>query len=214
MSPSTERRHQQGFTLVELLMGLVIGTIFMFAIYGFYDSSLQSFSGHQNQSLAQAQARDAINVLTSQLREAVSPDNGITPPVVILTPTQIEFYADMSRSPTESVPKPQEFLYQITSGQLQRQVAQPVGASPPYTYGAFSGAETLVTSIANSASAPLFGAVNSSGTALPASMTAPATVAVALIHVNILVGYAVGNSAQQFSLNTDVAPLNPTSGIN
>ncbi len=212
MTKAPKRHHQAGFTLTELLVGIVIGTIFMLAIFEFFDSSLQTYTGHQNVALAQAQARETMNELTGQLRQAVSPDNGITPPVVALSPTEIEFYADMDRSPTELVPKPEEFLYEISNGNLVRQIAQPVGATPPYTYGAFSSAETLVTSIANTTSTPLFSAVNDAGTALAASITAPTTVDIAQITVNMLVGYAIGNTTAQYALTTDVVPENPTSG--
>jgi prepilin-type N-terminal cleavage/methylation domain-containing protein len=214
MSRPATHAGQDGFTLTELLMGIVIGTIFMFAIYGFYDSSLSSETTHQGEVLAQGQARDALNQLTSQLREAVSPDDGLTPPIVNLSPTQIEFYADLSRSPTELMPKPEEFLYQVSGGSLIRQVAQPVGASPPYTYSAFSSAETLVSSVANSSGAPLFSAVNGNGVTLAATLSAPTTIGIALVHVNMLAKYKLGNSPQQFALTTDVVPQNPTSANN
>jgi prepilin-type N-terminal cleavage/methylation domain-containing protein len=206
------REANGGFTIMELMIGIVVGSIFMFAIYGFYDSSLSSFSTHRSEVLAQSQSRDAINQISAQLREAVSPDSGITPPVISLTPTQIEFYADMSRDPAELVPKPQEFLYQITGGALIREVAQPVGASPPYTYSAFSSPETIVPSVANSSSSPLFSAINGNGLALPATMSSPTTTGIELVHINLLTNYTIGNSAQVFSLNADVVPQNPTSG--
>ena len=214
MSRRPRHRGQDGFTLTELLIGVVIGTIFMFAIYGFYDSSLSSETTQQGEVLAQGQARDALNELSGQLREAVSPDDGITPPIVSLTPTQIEFYADMSRSPTELTPKPEEFLYQVSGGALVREVSQPVGAAPPYTYTAFSGPETLINSVANSSGTPMFGAINVNGTNLPATMSAPTTIGIALVHVNMLVRYSLGNSPQQFSLTSDVVPQNPTSASN
>jgi len=213
---SRRRGHhrQGGFTLTELLIGVVIGTIFMFAIYGFYDSSLSSETTQQGEVLAQGQGRDALNELTSQLREAVSPDDGITPPVVSLSPTQIEFYADMSRTPTELTPKPTEFLYQVSGGALVREVSQPIGAAPPYTYTAFSSPETLINAVGNSSGAPMFSAVNANGTTLPATMSAPTTLGIALVHINMLVNYSLGNSPQQFSLTTDVVPQNPTSASN
>jgi len=205
---------QAGFTLMELLIGVILGTIFMFAIYGFYDSSLSSFTTHRSEVLAQSQARDAMDELGSQLREAVSPDNGITPPIVSLTPTQIEFYADMNRSPTEEIPKPTEYLYQIVNGALVREFSQPVGASPPYSYGAFSSPETLVPSIANSSVLPLFAAVNGNGVAMPATMSTPTTTGIELVHLTMLVNYKIGNSAQTYALNSDVVPINPTSANN
>jgi prepilin-type N-terminal cleavage/methylation domain-containing protein len=213
---SRRRGHhrQDGFTLTELLIGVVIGTIFMFAIYGFYDSSLSSETTQQGEVLAQGQARDALNELSSQLREAVSPDDGITPPIVSLSPTQIEFYADMTRSPTELTPKPAEFLYQVSGGALVREVSQPIGAAPPYTYTAFSSPETLINAVANSSGAPMFSAVNANGTTLPATMSAPTTLGIALVQLNMLVKYSLGKSPQQFSLTTDVVPQNPTSASN
>jgi len=214
VSRHQRHRRQGGFTLTELLIGVVIGTIFMFAIYGFYDSSLSSETTQQGEVLSQDQARDALNELSSQLREAVSPDDGITPPITSLTPTQIEFYADMSRSPTELTPKPEEFLYQVSGGALVREVSQPVGAAPPYTYTAFSSPETLINSVGNSSGTPMFSAANGNGTALPSTMSAPTTIGIALVHANMLVNYSLGNSPQQFSLTSDVVPQNPTSASN
>ena len=156
MSRPTRHRGQDGFTLTELLIGVVIGTIFMFAIYGFYDSSLSSETTQQGQVLAQDQARATRSTSTAaSWPSGGQSDDGITRPIVSLTPTQIEFYADMSRSPTELTPKPQEFLYQVSAARSCVRSPSRSGR-PRLQLRGVLGAKTHDS--VNSSGTPMFGA--------------------------------------------------------
>lgn len=195
---------------MELMVGTVISVILMLALFAFMDNATNSYQSRQNLAIAQQQTRSAMNQLSEQLQEAVSPDNGVTPPIVALTPTEIEFYADTSMSATELTPKPDEFLYEISGGNLVRQFATPTGASPPYTYSGFSSAETLVSNVTNSTTLPMFTAYGETGSALAASLASPATVGIARVHVSMAASYQTGTKANTLTLQTDVVPENPT----
>lgn len=203
------RRHAQGgFTLVELLIGLVLGAIFALALYGFFDTSLTSAGTQRDQATAQADGRRAMDVMTRDIRQAVSPDAGVTPPIVALTPTTLVLYVDESRAPGNAATKPWRVRYQIVNGALTRETDDPVGSAPPYVYGGYGPAETLVPNVRNGAAA-MFTATDADGAALAASLTPPATADVAGVGIRLVIGYRTGYANSTLELTTDVAPRNP-----
>ena len=148
--------------------------------------------------------------MSRDIRQAISPDGGVTTPVISLSPTSLQLYVDPSRSTSATVPRPQMVRYTITAGQLVREVANPVGAAAPFTYGSFAQSEVVVENVANGATA-LFSAVTEEGAALPASPTASQLRDVAQISLRLLVGQKTGNKASTLELDTDVALRNALS---
>ncbi|MFN8122448.1 MAG: type II secretion system protein [Thermoleophilia bacterium] len=204
----TRRRSRNaGFTLPELLIGIVLMAIFGLALLGFYTSSLNQATTHESQAKTQADGRTALDRLESEIRQSISPDAGITPPIASLTATSIVFYYDGTRDPTDLSTFPQRVRYQVVSGQLLRDVANPVGAAPPYTWTGYGPQEVLATGVQTAV--PLFAAEDDSGAALAASLTAPATASIALVHMRLVLAYRTGQSNSTLELSTDVAPRNP-----
>jgi len=206
--PTRRARRQSGFTLVELLLGIVLAAIFAIALYGFFSNGLTQAATHRNQAVAQSEGRRAMDVMTRELRQAVSPDGGATPPIITLTPTSIVFHLDASRVPGNAAPRPQRIRYQITGGSLTREFADPIGSAPPYTYSTYRPPETIVADVRNGAT-PLFRAFTPEGTALAATIAAPVTADAAQVSVRLIVGYRTGNANSTLELTTDVAPRNP-----
>ncbi len=204
-------RREGGFTLVELLMGIIIAAIFGLALYGFLDSGVLSASTHQSQALAQSEARTGLDRLSRELRQAVSADGGITPPVQSLAPLVLVFHVDNNRSAASVTPRPQRVRYQVVAGDLTREVADPVGTAPPYTYGAYRAPEVIVRGIANTAATPMFTATTAEGAAMAATITAPTTASLATVTVRLLVNHRTGRSTSTLELTTDVSPRNPRS---
>ena len=203
------RRNQAGFTLVELLMGIVLTFIFALAIYGFFFTTLDHARSQQSQWLAQSTGRTAIDRMQSELRQAVSPDDGLTPPVISVSPTSLEIYLDPSRSTAATQPIPQKVRYSIVSGQLVRDRAVPSNTTPPFIYGAYGAREVLVDKVQNGA-VPLFAPVTEDGAAMAATLAAgsPALRDVAQLSVRLIVGQSTGAKATTMELNTDVALRN------
>ena len=201
------RRTQAGFTLIELLMGIVLSSIFALALYGFFFTGLDHARSQQTQWMAQSTGRTAIDRLSSELRQSVSPDDGLTPPLIALSPTELQMYVDPSRALTATKPKPEKVRYAIVSNQLIRERAVPIGSTAPYTYGAYTGREVLIDKLQNGAVAA-FAGVTEAGSALPATPTSTQLRDVAQISVRLLISQKTGSNATTLELTTDVALRN------
>ena len=198
---------QDGFTLIELLMGIALSSIFALALFGFFFSGVDSARTHESQARAQTDGRTAIDRMSRDIRQSISPDGGITTPVIALSPTSLQLYVDPSRSTSATVPRPQKVRYSVVSGQLVREAADPVGAAAPFSYGSYTQSEVVVDKLVNGAT-PLFSAVTVDGAALSASPTATELRDVAQISLRLLVGQKTGNSSTTLELDTDVALRN------
>jgi len=203
----SRRDRSAGFTLPELLIGIILMAIFGLALLGFYTSSLNQATTHENQARSQADGRTALDRLEGEIRQSISPDAGATPPIASLSPTSIVFYYDGTRDPTDLSTFPQRVRYQISGGQLLRDVANPVGAAPPYTWTAYGPQEVIATGVQTAA--PLFAAEDDAGAALAATLNSPATGAISLVHMRLVLAYRTGQSNSTLELSTDVVPRNP-----
>lgn len=203
------RRTQSGFTLVELLVGIILASVFALAIYGFFFSTLDHARSQQTQWLAQSTGRTAVDLMSSEIRQAVSPDDGLTPPVIAITPTSIELYVDPSRSATTLRPIPQKVRYRIMDGRLLRDRAVPTNTAPPFLYGGYGASEVLLERVQNGA-VPLAAGVTEDGLALPPTLAAgdPRLRDVAGASVRLIIGQTTGAKATTMELNTDVALRN------
>ena len=203
------RRTQAGFTLIELMISIVLASIFAIAIYGMFFSTLDSARSQQSQMLAQSTGRTAIDRMSSEIRQAVSPDDGLTPPIISLSPTSIEIYLDPSRSTTALRPVPQKVRYRIVSGQLIRDRAISPQTVAPFSYGAYGATEVLVDNVQNGA-VPLFSPFTEDGVALPATINAGDSRLrdVAQTSLRLIIGQKTGGKATTMELNTDVALRN------
>lgn len=201
------RDPQGGFTLIELLMGIALSSIFALGLFAFFFSGVDSARTSESQARAQASGRTTIDRLARDIRQAVSPDGGVTAPIISLSPTSLELYDDPSRTATDTIPRPQKVRYSIVANQLIRESADPVGATAPFTYGSYTSSEVMLESLSNGATAA-FSAVMSDGTALPATPTAAQLIDIAQISIRLLVSQKTGNKATTLELTTDVALRN------
>jgi len=201
------RRRQAGFTLIELLMGIVLSSIFALALFGFFFSGVNSARTAESQARAQADGRTAIDRFAREARQAISPDGGVSAPIIALSPTSIEMYIDSSRTTTTTTPRPQKVRYAIVANQLVRDSADPIGATAPYSYGAYVNPEILIEKLSNGAT-PAFTAATAQGVAQPATPTVTQLRDTAQISIRLLVSQKTGNAASTLELSTDVALRN------
>jgi prepilin-type N-terminal cleavage/methylation domain-containing protein len=203
------RRAQAGFTLVELMVAIVLAAIFALAIYGFFFNVMDNARTQQSHWMAQQDGRTAIDRMAAEVRQAVSPDDGLTPPIISVSTTSIEMYVDPSRALTALRPVPHKVRYAIVSGRLIRERATPTNTVAPFSYGAYGPDEVLVDGVQNG-SIPLFTAVSEDGLALPATLAAgaPQLRDVSQLSVRLVIGQRTGAKATTMELNTDVALRN------
>lgn len=197
------RERQRGFTLIELLMGIVLSSIFALGLFAFFFSGVESARTSESQARAQSSGRTAIDRLVRDARQAVSPDEGLSTPVIRLTPTIVELYVDPSRVASSLTPRPQKVRYSVIADQLIRDAVDPVGAS----YGAYARPEVLIDGLQNGATAAFVG-VTRDGAALPASPTALQLRSVAQLSIRLIIGQKTGAKATTLELSTDVALRN------
>jgi prepilin-type N-terminal cleavage/methylation domain-containing protein len=202
------RAHAQGgFTLIELLMGLVLASIFAIALFSFFFAGVDRVRSQESQARAQMTGRTAIDRLVRDARQAISPDDGLTPPVIALSPTTLEMYVDPSRATSSVVPRPERVRYAIVADQLIREFAVPVGVTAPFTYGSYRGREVLIERLVNGAT-PAFRGVTAEGVLMSATPAPTQLRDIAQISVRLLISQRTGNAATTLELNTDVALRN------
>lgn len=196
-----------GFTLVELLVGLVLAMIFAIALFGFFFAGMDRVRTHESQARAQMEGRTALDRLVRETRQAISPDDGLTPPIIAISPTTLEMYVDPSRAAASIKPRPEKVRYAIVGGQLVRESSSPVGASPPYAYGPYARREVLIERLQNGA-VPAFRASTTEGYVLP-TIPAPTQLRdIAQISIRLILSQKTGNADTTLELTTDVALRN------
>lgn len=200
----TRRRANGGYTLIELLLGIALASIFAVGLFGFFFSSTTANTTQQSQSLAQQQGRDAVDRMTRELRQAFSPNNGLWPPIERISPTDVVFFVDHTVTPGGSA-TPVKVRYRITDGKLVREQAREVS---PGTYGSYSGAEVVVDKVAND-TVPLVTAVTEAGALLPPIAVMPTTKDADLVNIRLVVGFGSGQYQSTVEFRSNVAPRNP-----
>jgi prepilin-type N-terminal cleavage/methylation domain-containing protein len=88
---------EHGFTLVELMMAAVIGSVIMLAAYGLLDATIRSFASSGHRTDVAQRGRLMLDRVTSQLRSPVCLE-GNTSAVLEATATSIKFWSDTTGS--------------------------------------------------------------------------------------------------------------------
>ncbi|MEW6582890.1 MAG: prepilin-type N-terminal cleavage/methylation domain-containing protein [Actinomycetota bacterium] len=199
------RAARGGFTLVELLMGMGISLAFAAGLYAFFFAGLDAANTDASQAQAQTGLRQTVELFTRDVRQAVSPDDGINGGIQSLTATSAVVYVDPNRDPTATVPRPLRVRYQLVGTQLLRDVARPVGAAPPYSYTAYSTPVVMAEPVRNAAT-PVFQAFTEQGVSLgtPVAQTRD----IKTVRIRLIVGQRTGNSQTTTELSTDVTLRN------
>lgn len=205
-SPSRgSRRGQAGFTLTELLMAIALFLILGGGLYAAFFSGSDAASGQRSQLSAQADSRTTLDRMSRELRQAISPDDGVTPPVSALSSTSVVFYTDLDRDPADSGTRPVRVRYSVVSGQLVREVVPPTGASAPYTYGAYGPPVVMADDVRTST--PVFQALTAQGDPLTSPVAQPRDIAT--VRITLSLGQRTQSKSTTTELTTDVTLRNP-----
>jgi len=188
-------------------MAVILASIFSAALYGFFFAGVDAARTHESQARAQATGRETLDRLARDVRQAISPDDGTTAPMLAVTPTSIEMYVDSRRAAAATKPVPQKVRYRVSGAQLVRERALVLTTVPTVTYGAYGGTEVMVEDVRNGAT-PIFTTSTFEGVALPTTVAGPSARDIAQVSVRLLIGQKTGNSNTTLELRTDVALRN------
>ena len=200
------RRGQAGFTLTELLMAIALFTLFGGGLYAAFFSGNDATSSQRTQLSAQSDSRAAMDRLSREIRQAITPDDGTTPPVVALSSTSVTLYTDLDLVATDSGTRPSRVRYSVVNGQLLREEAAPVGAAPPYTYPAAYGPALVMAEDVRTTN-PVFQALTAQGVVLASPVAQPRDIAT--VRINLSLGQRTQSKSTTTELATDVTLRNP-----
>jgi prepilin-type N-terminal cleavage/methylation domain-containing protein len=185
----TRLRREDGFSLMEMVLTMVVMGILFTTMMGSISSVLHWGGEVQERSVLQTEMRAAVDRLAADLRQAYTGD--ATPLVSAAGATSIVFH-----SPDRSTPLHlRKIAYEVTGGELRRSVTASTNAGGgPWTFPAQGAWEPQVGSIAN---ATVFTYRDSAG----ALTTDPARVKTVVITIVLATKAA---STRQFTYRTSV----------
>ncbi len=150
-------RRQRGFSLIELLVVMLIGSILATAALMFLSSTTNVFNANSVRVLNQDDARTAVGQMTRFLRMATdSADNGTTLSNAVITaqPQDVEFYCDLDGDGVSD-----KVRYYLSGNILMMQSEAPTWtAGPParWVYGAYDTDGIVIENRVRNEEEPLF----------------------------------------------------------
>ena len=143
--PVLRRRDQDGFTVIELVISMVlIGTIFMiFSVT--MGSTIRNSSEVQEDAVLQGEVRATVDAIAKDLRQAYT-GNG-TPALETMTGTQLQFLSPDRQTPFHL----RRIAYRLVSKRIERASATTTNTgAPPWTFPALSSYTKQVGSVVGS----------------------------------------------------------------
>lgn len=149
-------RDEEGFTLVELLVSMIIGTVVILAAFMVLDATGTLATKAQDRVDATQRGRLAMDVIGSELRSQVCLPGAIPPVEAGATPTSIIFYSNLS---DENAAPTRRRIY-IQGDAIMEQTWTGTFAGVPgaqtVTWSALPSQKTLVQPVAQVGSTPYF----------------------------------------------------------
>jgi prepilin-type N-terminal cleavage/methylation domain-containing protein len=162
MSRASDMQGQAGFTLVELLVTVLIGTVVLFALFGLVDVALRSQQRVDARVDSNSRGRLAMEEMVQQLRSSVCVQNGASSflsPVSSADANQVTFYTGLT-DPTEVnnntfAPDMRQLSY--SGGAITERTWAGQGSVPTMTFPSLTKTKTLLNNVQpQTTGAPIF----------------------------------------------------------
>ena len=149
---------ERGFTLPELLVAMAIGMIVLLAAFMVLDRSFTASGQVADRSDALQRGRQAMELMTRQLRSQVCVGT-TNPPIVAGTPNSITFYVDLGDG-TEPIQR-RTLTYNPATDTIMESVVKAAGTYPNLTFTSPATTKPLLTKVepileANNTERPIF----------------------------------------------------------
>jgi prepilin-type N-terminal cleavage/methylation domain-containing protein len=203
------RREQSGFTLTELLVACIVGTVVLLATFSMLDTSVK-LTGKVTDRVDRTQrARLAMELITRKLRSQVCPSAGQAA-LIDAQDYSVRFYSFMGTG--AFVPDILELKWDTNTNTIQENRWAGTGAAPNTTWATTPTTKTLLTDVKPTFSpsgqtttrGPVFTYyLSNSATALTTPLSAADLKAASRTSVGFMTYPATGNTSST-TLQTDV----------
>jgi prepilin-type N-terminal cleavage/methylation domain-containing protein len=157
-----DMRGEAGFTLVELMVTVLIGTVVLFALFGLVDVALRSQQRVDGRVDSNSRGRLAMEQMVQDLRSSVCVQNGTTSflsPISSADSNQVTFYAGIT-TPTQvsnNTFQPDQRQLSFSGGAITEKTWAGQGTVPNMTFPTLTRTKTLISNVQQQAgNAPVF----------------------------------------------------------
>jgi prepilin-type N-terminal cleavage/methylation domain-containing protein len=163
---SISLRSEDGFTLVELLVGMIIGTVVLIASLTVLDGAVQLTSKVNSRVDAIQRGRTAMDLMVRDLRSQVcvgrltNATTGATStddPLIAGSDTSIDFYTDLGDGSTTRPPSRRTLTFDPTARTIVERIFVPTGNRGAYVFPTTAtSTRTLLTDVVQDGTTPIF----------------------------------------------------------
>jgi prepilin-type N-terminal cleavage/methylation domain-containing protein len=163
---SISLRSEDGFTLVELLVGMIIGTVVLIASLTVLDGAVQLTSKVNSRVDAVQRGRTAMDLMVRDLRSQVcvgrltNATTGATStddPLIAGSDTSVDFYTDLGDGSTTRPPSRRTLTFDPTARTIVERIFVPTGNRGAYVFPTTAtSTRTLLTDVVQDGTTPIF----------------------------------------------------------
>jgi prepilin-type N-terminal cleavage/methylation domain-containing protein len=156
--PRIDLRSEQGFTLPELLVGIVIGMIVLFAALTLLDNTVSLGAKVGKRVDATQRGRTALDRITRDLNSMVClPGDPAQDALISGSDTSIDVYADLGDGSASKPPQRRTVTYNPTARTITERVYTPTGSAGNYVFPTSpTSTTTLLSDVIPDGTTPIF----------------------------------------------------------
>jgi prepilin-type N-terminal cleavage/methylation domain-containing protein len=155
---SIDARGEEGFTLPELLVAMVIGTMILLAAFGLLDTTVSVGTNVNKRVDATQRGRAAMALIVRDLRSQVCLPGD--PPVGSLrggSDRSVDVYTDLGNGSAATPPQRRTITFDPTTRRITESIYNPIGSAGSYVFPTTPTAtRTLLTDVAQDGTTPVF----------------------------------------------------------
>lgn len=195
------RKNNRGYSLAEMLIVVGILSAIIFVVTTFQKDIFSLNTSLQGSLNAQFEGGRVLRKMVGELRSMSQSGAGAYPIAQAATST-VTFYTDIDDDGSK-----EKVRYYLQSGTLKKGVTEPSGN--PIVYTGTEKVETLITSVVNGTSSPVFYYYDSSYAGTSTPLTTPInTLSVRLIKIEVTIDKDVNRPPGPFVVTSQVTPRN------